>query len=185
MAAAAAAWIDQLGLTWRSIDELCSGLTDAEWKAPTGCPGWSVQDNLSHLVDYEASALGRPRPDHEPLTLDHTKNALGESNEVGVDARRTWTGERVLDVACGTGRLLRQIAVAHPQMRLCGLDLSPYYVQEARALLSDHADASFVVGNATIVPGRGDANGPAPMEAAHPRTSRGTMARCPAFPFPH
>jgi uncharacterized protein (TIGR03083 family) len=97
MAAAASAWIEQLALTWRSIDELCSGLTETEWKTATGCPGWTVQDNLSHLVDYEATALGRPRPDHEPPVLEHTKNALGESNEVGVDARRTWTGERVLD----------------------------------------------------------------------------------------
>lgn len=89
--------IDNLALTWRSIDELCSGLTEAEWKMPTGCPGWTVQDNVSHLIDYEAGALGRPRPDHTPSSLEHVKNPLGESNEVGVDLRRSWPGTQVLD----------------------------------------------------------------------------------------
>jgi ubiquinone/menaquinone biosynthesis C-methylase UbiE len=68
----------------------------------------------------------------------------------------TGAGEpvRLLDVACGTGRLLKQIAVAHPQIRLTGLDLSPYYVQQARSLLADHADASFVVDNGEELPFR-------------------------------
>src|SRR5262249_17374344 len=36
---------------------------------------------------------------------------------------------RLLDLACGTGRTLAQIAVAHPGLRLTALDLSPYYLQ--------------------------------------------------------
>src|SRR3546814_7383683 len=89
--------IDNLALTWRSLDEVCTGLTEEQWKTATGCPGWTVQDNVAHLVDYEASALGRPRANHVPAGGDHLKNPLGESNEVGVDARRGWTGEEVLE----------------------------------------------------------------------------------------
>jgi uncharacterized protein (TIGR03083 family) len=89
--------IDHLERTWRSIEELCAPLTEAEWKTPTGCPGWTVQDNVSHLVDYEASALGRPKPEHVPSDLSHTKNPLGESNEVGIDYRRRLSGKQVLD----------------------------------------------------------------------------------------
>lgn len=89
--------IEHLDLTWRSIVDLCGDLTDEEWARPTGCPGWSVQDQISHLIDYEAGALGRPRPDHVVAAgLDHLKNPLGEANEVGIDARRALPGAAVL-----------------------------------------------------------------------------------------
>jgi ubiquinone/menaquinone biosynthesis C-methylase UbiE len=38
----------------------------------------------------------------------------------------------LLDVACGTGRFLRQVRLAYPAMQLKGLDLSRTYLQEAR-----------------------------------------------------
>jgi uncharacterized protein (TIGR03083 family) len=89
--------IELLERTWRSIVDLCDGLAEEEWKTPTGCPGWTVQDNVSHLVDYEAGALGRPRPEHQVAAQPHVKNPLGEANEVGVDARRSLPGRAVLD----------------------------------------------------------------------------------------
>jgi ubiquinone/menaquinone biosynthesis C-methylase UbiE len=61
---------------------------------------------------------------------------------------------RVLDVACGTGRTLAQIAVAHPELKLYGVDLSPYYVQAARNVLHGVADVSLVVENAERLPFR-------------------------------
>ncbi len=61
---------------------------------------------------------------------------------------------RVLDVACGTGRFLSQLAVAHPQLRLFGLDLSPFYVEHARELLKDVGHASLVADNAEDMPFR-------------------------------
>jgi ubiquinone/menaquinone biosynthesis C-methylase UbiE len=59
---------------------------------------------------------------------------------------------RLVDVACGTGRTLKQIAVSHPRLSLFGIDLSPYYVQAARELLADHVDASFAADNAERMP---------------------------------
>ncbi|HEY6180397.1 MAG TPA: class I SAM-dependent methyltransferase, partial [Kofleriaceae bacterium] len=44
---------------------------------------------------------------------------------------------RLLDVACGTGRTLHQIAQAHPHLRLYGVDLSPAYIREAGKRLAD------------------------------------------------
>ena len=61
---------------------------------------------------------------------------------------------RLLDVACGTGRTLAQLAVAHPRLRLTGLDLSPYYLQVARRVLADVPDASLVAENAERLPFR-------------------------------
>jgi uncharacterized protein (TIGR03083 family) len=89
--------ISNLETTWQSIESLCSTLSDEEWARPTGCPGWSVQDNISHLIDYEARALGRPAPDHTPADVSHTKNPLGANNEVGVDYRRALRGVDVLE----------------------------------------------------------------------------------------
>jgi uncharacterized protein (TIGR03083 family) len=31
--------------------EICGGLTGAQWRAPSGCPGWSVQDLVTHLAN--------------------------------------------------------------------------------------------------------------------------------------
>ena len=59
---------------------------------------------------------------------------------------------RVLDVACGTGRTLRQLATAHPTLRFHGVDLSPYYVQAARRLLADVGEVSLAVENAERLP---------------------------------
>jgi ubiquinone/menaquinone biosynthesis C-methylase UbiE len=70
--------------------------------------------------------------------------------ELAPDARRA---ARLLDVACGTGRTLEQIHVAHPQLRLSGLDLSPFYVEEARERLGTlGADVSIVAENAESMP---------------------------------
>lgn len=44
---------------------------------------------------------------------------------------------RVLDVACGTGRALRQIRAALPEASLYGVDLSPAYLRKANQRLSE------------------------------------------------
>ncbi len=61
-------------------------------------------------------------------------------------------GKRLLDVACGTGRTLAQLADTHPDLKLYGLDLSPYYVQEARETLADVPNVSLVAENAEAMP---------------------------------
>lgn len=85
--------VDNLEEVWRRIADLTVDLTEAEWKRPTEVPGWSVQDNLTHLTDIELMIQDRPRPEHVvPTGLDHVKNDAGERNEVFVDARRAWAG---------------------------------------------------------------------------------------------
>jgi uncharacterized protein (TIGR03083 family) len=72
---------ENLAAVWASVGRLCSGLPASEWDLPTGCPGWTVKDHVSHLVDYEARALGRPAPRHDPGQLPHVRNELGRANE--------------------------------------------------------------------------------------------------------
>jgi ubiquinone/menaquinone biosynthesis C-methylase UbiE len=59
---------------------------------------------------------------------------------------------RLLDVACGTGRSLHQLALTHPAMRLWGVDLSPHYVRAARRRLADVAELTLAVENGEQLP---------------------------------
>jgi SAM-dependent methyltransferase len=59
---------------------------------------------------------------------------------------------RLLDVGCGTGRALRQIATAHPSMKYFGIDLSPYYIGAARRLTRDVEHATLLADNAERLP---------------------------------
>jgi ubiquinone/menaquinone biosynthesis C-methylase UbiE len=58
--------------------------------------------------------------------------------------------KKILDVACGTGRTLAQLRAAFPDAELTGLDLSPYYLEEARSIVGD--DVELVQGNAEAMP---------------------------------
>lgn len=90
--------VDMMDHVWRSISELCGSLTEAEWKTPTDCPGWSVQDQVSHLAGSETGILGDPDPDHAPSeeALAHARSEQGRRNEIVVDFRRPWAGAQVL-----------------------------------------------------------------------------------------
>lgn len=58
----------------------------------------------------------------------------------------------LLDVACGTGRFLRDVRRAYPRMNLTGLDLSQAYLDEGRRHLSGLRDVSWCRGPAEGMP---------------------------------
>jgi ubiquinone/menaquinone biosynthesis C-methylase UbiE len=59
---------------------------------------------------------------------------------------------KLLDIGCGTGRTLHQIARTHPEMRLHGTDLSPNYIRHARKRLEDIAELTLAVENGEALP---------------------------------
>ncbi|MCH2171047.1 class I SAM-dependent methyltransferase [Myxococcota bacterium] len=61
---------------------------------------------------------------------------------------------RVLDVGCGTGRTLHQIATAIPGHQYFGLDMSPFYIENARSELAQIPEVSLVAENAEALPYR-------------------------------
>ena len=70
--------------------EMGAGLSRAQWQSPSGCPGWSVQDVVSHLAALfwlvvDPSAL----PDTTGLGTEQAQEAL-------VEARRPLTAAQVL-----------------------------------------------------------------------------------------
>jgi len=88
--------IDRLAQVWGSTAELCRGFTAEQWGLPTDCPGWSVKDNVSHLIGTESMLLGRPSPSPAPPGLAHVRSPMGEMNEAWVSARRPQPGPEVL-----------------------------------------------------------------------------------------
>jgi uncharacterized protein (TIGR03083 family) len=88
--------IDKLEQTFGAISALGAGLTEQQWKTATDLPGWTVQDNLSHLIGTERSLQGMPGTDHRAADMAYVKNPIGEFNEREVDARRARPGADVL-----------------------------------------------------------------------------------------
>ncbi|MDX2257738.1 MAG: class I SAM-dependent methyltransferase [Hyphomicrobiaceae bacterium] len=58
----------------------------------------------------------------------------------------------LIDVACGTGRFLRDVRLAFPAIELTGIDLSEAYLAEATAHLGRLRPARLIVGNAEAMP---------------------------------
>ena len=59
---------------------------------------------------------------------------------------------KLLDVACGTGRFLRQVRLAFPRLSLTGMDLSKPYLEEARLSFADLKPAEWLAANAEAIP---------------------------------
>lgn len=66
----------------------------------------------------------------------------------GRDQRRV----ALCDVACGTGRFLRDVRLTWPALQLCGIDLSASYLDEARRHLEGLRPATLLAGNAETIP---------------------------------
>jgi uncharacterized protein (TIGR03083 family) len=82
--------------TFDGLSMLGAQLTETQWKAPTDLPGWTVQDNLSHLVAIERVLQGYAGTQHRAADLSMVKNPIGEMNEHEVDSRRGLPGAEVL-----------------------------------------------------------------------------------------
>jgi uncharacterized protein (TIGR03083 family) len=87
-----------LGEVWASLGELLGGLSDDEWRRPSPLPGWSVQDNVAHIVGTEAMLAGEPGPSIE---IDreanaHVRNDIGAFNEQWVESLRAVPSNEVL-----------------------------------------------------------------------------------------
>jgi uncharacterized protein (TIGR03083 family) len=71
--------------------EICAGLSDADWKAESGCGGWSVQDVVAHLAATFWLLV-------DPSTLPDAGGLPTErAQDVYVEARRSMGPAQVLD----------------------------------------------------------------------------------------
>jgi len=87
-----------LGEVWASLGELLGDLTDEQWRLSSPLPGWSVQDNVSHIVGTEAMLAGEPGPnvDIDREANEHVRNDIGAFNEQWVEVLRVVQPNEVL-----------------------------------------------------------------------------------------
>jgi uncharacterized protein (TIGR03083 family) len=88
--------VAELAETWASLAALGAELTDDDWDRPTGCPGWTVKDQYSHIIGTESALLGRDASPPLESYGSHVRNEIGQSNERDVTARRGRSGPEVL-----------------------------------------------------------------------------------------
>lgn len=85
----AEALVGDLREVWASLDDLLDSLDDPDWDAPTDCPGWTVQDTVSHIIGTELMLAGHPDPAVDlPDDLPHVRNDIGRANEGSILMRR-------------------------------------------------------------------------------------------------
>lgn len=82
---------------WDHLVALGESLSEQQWKTPTELPGWTVQDNYSHIIGTELMLLGRPDPEIELVDADHLRNDIARFNEMSVEQRRNRSGAEVLE----------------------------------------------------------------------------------------
>ncbi len=80
----------QLTETWESLDGLLAGLADSDWSVPTACPGWTVADQVAHLIGTESMLAGRSTPALAGDPGSHVRNDMGRFNEAWVQHFRGW-----------------------------------------------------------------------------------------------
>jgi uncharacterized protein (TIGR03083 family) len=90
--------LEGLERTWASIAEVCAGLRDDEWALPTGCPGWTVADNIAHITGLELELAGEPVPEVELPDLPRLRDQpMNQHMERAVQARRGMSPAELLD----------------------------------------------------------------------------------------
>ena len=81
---------------WTEWADWADGLSAEQWATPSRCPGWSVQDNLAHIVGTERMLQGQGAPEVE-ASGEHVRNPAGAGNERWVESMRSMSGPEVLE----------------------------------------------------------------------------------------
>ena len=85
--------VELLEAVWDSIAHLGTELSEEQWDTPTECPGWSVRDQVSHIVGLERMLAGE-KP--EPPATDGGLEGIAAFNEGQIAPRRSRPGAEVL-----------------------------------------------------------------------------------------
>jgi ubiquinone/menaquinone biosynthesis C-methylase UbiE len=80
-----------------------------------------------------------------------------QNEVVGLAGRLNPEAHAILDIGCGTGQLLRRLALRFPEADLTGIDPSPEMISAACAALPEGVPVTFVKGYAERLPFEDDA----------------------------
>jgi uncharacterized protein (TIGR03083 family) len=135
--------------------EICAGLTDQQWQADSGCPGWTVQDVILHLSNLFFAVVDASRlPDTAGMPTE-------QAQESAVQARRGLPASDVLAEykQVSEAALERLGALAATDMVLPLGDLGTY---PASAIPSAYAFDHYTHIRADLFAPRGPLDGAAP-----------------------
>ena len=93
--------IDCVDQVYSEAISFCRTLTPEQTGLSTGCPGWSVHDQLAHMVGLEQSLVGSSEPTIDVPVFDHVRNDIGRYMESHVHARRALPFEAIIDEMAG------------------------------------------------------------------------------------
>jgi uncharacterized protein (TIGR03083 family) len=88
--------VEAFAQTAEAVLDLARGCSHEDLKKPTECPGWTVQNQISHVVGVEAWLAGRKDPRVEMPPYEHIRNDLGKRVEYAVEVRRGRTGAELV-----------------------------------------------------------------------------------------
>lgn len=117
--------VDHLAQVWVSLIGACEEMRPAQWDLDTDCPGWTVKDQLSHLIGVERLLLGDPAPPPLESYPDYVANPYGELNEAWVAARRSIPGTEVLEEFIETTNRRSDVLRAMPKEKFDEVGWSP------------------------------------------------------------
>lgn len=151
--------IDTLHADRAALLEIGTQLTDAQWQAGSGCPGWSVKDLVSHLgALYWLATDPAALPDITGLPTEQAQDAV-------VAARRPMPAAEVLadyeSVSTRALDVLASLAGQHAEMALGDLGSYP-----ASLLASAYSFDHYTHIRADLFAPRGPLPGPPPRSDA-------------------
>ena len=80
--------IDAYAVSTGSVLELASGLSPEQAAGPTDCPGWSVLDQVLHVLSVEQMLLGAPVPEVDVSSHAHVRHDFGRLIETYLEGVR-------------------------------------------------------------------------------------------------
>ncbi len=108
--------VDQLAEVWSSFATACAGVGARQWELATDCPGWTVKDQVAHVIGVERMVLGDESPPPLDVVPDHVRNGFAALNEPWIQARRGVPGPDVLaEFVAVTDRRLRELRALRPE----------------------------------------------------------------------
>ncbi len=103
---------------WNDIAAVCDGLAPEQWATATDCPGWTVFDNVAHMIGTERMLAGEQpaAPSTDAADAPHVRNDIGKANEQWISTYAGWDGPKLLDeFRAVTGRRLATLRALTPE----------------------------------------------------------------------
>lgn len=89
--------IDAYAHTVQAVIDLGRSCRADDFELPTPCPGWTVKDQIAHVVGLEDWLAGGDVPDIDVPDYPYIRNRTGAFVEKSVQARRDLIGEEIVE----------------------------------------------------------------------------------------